>query len=135
MTNLALATVDVLRMLLVRSNDHSAWSPPLVRRVSGEMTVLPTGFDVLTNHVLKGRAAKAISALLRRVILSVLWQATLLDAIHSPRGGQQQRGPVFDLVHQRLRAVATGYGPHAQLASRAEAAVRASAEGRRVLLA
>ena len=97
------------------------------------MTMLPTGFDVPINHTLKGRAAKASSALWNRVILRMPWRATVPHAIHSPRGGQQQRGLMFDLVHQRLRAVATGYGPHAQLASRAGAAVRASAERRRTL--
>ena len=103
--------------------------------MSGELAGAPTGADVLLNCMLKDLAGKATSAFQERVILCVLWRATAPHAIHSPRGGQQKCGLVFDLVHQRLRAVATGYGPHAQLASRAGAAVRASAERRRVLLA
>ena len=60
-TSLALATVRSLRMLLVRSDDRSAWTSPSSRRIHGEVTVLPTGIDLTITHVRNGRTGDATS--------------------------------------------------------------------------
>ena len=127
-------TACSLRMSLVRTDDCCALTVPSVRRLFGEVTLLPTGLDLPINRMLKGHADKPDSIHMAVAILGAHRRATVPSAVHSLGGGQQQRDPSWDPARQWLRTVAMGCGPHAQLVSSGGAAVHASAERRRVLL-
>ena len=133
MTHQSLTTVCSLRMLPVRRDDDCAWTLPSVRRVLGELTLLPTGPDLTITCMLKGRTGDASRARQERAILCVRRRPTVWSAVYSLGDGQQQRGSISDAVRERRSAVGIRCGPHAQLVSRGGTAVRASGARCRML--
>ena len=87
MTHLALATVHLLRLLLARRDDHSAWSSPLGLRVFGKASMLPTGSDMLITPMIRDRAGKACSVVLVVAILHSRRRSVVPSAVHSLRSG------------------------------------------------